>query len=62
MPAGWIDAAIPRFTDTLLCVPGIMLAIALALFLGGSLLNATLAISVAAVPAFIRLPGRGRSR
>lgn len=52
---GVTDAVISRLTDTLLAVPGIMLAIALALFLGGSLLNATLAIAVAAVPAFIRL-------
>jgi peptide/nickel transport system permease protein len=51
----WIDLVISRLTDTLLAVPGIMLAISLALFLGGSLFNATLAIAVAAVPAFIRL-------
>ena len=51
----WPDIVISRLTDTLLAVPGIMLAIALALFLGGSLFNATLAIAVAAVPAFIRL-------
>ena len=55
MPAAWTDAVISRLTDTLLAVPGIMLAISLALFLGGSLFNATLAIAVAAVPAFIRL-------
>ncbi|MEP0323045.1 ABC transporter permease [Bauldia litoralis] len=52
---GVADIVISRLTDTLLAVPGIMLAIALALFLGGSLVNATLAIAVAAVPAFIRL-------
>ena len=52
---GLIDLVITRITDTLLAVPGIILAIALALFLGGSLINATLAIAVAAVPAFIRL-------
>jgi peptide/nickel transport system permease protein len=52
---GATDAAISRLTDTLLAIPGIMLAIALALFLGGSLFNATLAIAVAAAPAFIRL-------
>lgn len=59
MVAGYFDGIpdviISRFTDTLLAVPGIMLAVALALFLGGSLVNATLAIAVAAVPAFIRL-------
>jgi peptide/nickel transport system permease protein len=52
---GWLDVAVSRFTDTLLAIPGIMLAISLALFLGGSLLNATIAIAIAAVPAFIRL-------
>jgi peptide/nickel transport system permease protein len=53
--AGWLDVAVSRFTDTLLAIPGIMLAISLALFLGGSLFNATIAIAVAGVPAFIRL-------
>jgi peptide/nickel transport system permease protein len=48
-------AVISRLTDTLLAIPGIMLAISLALFLGGSLFNATVAIAVAAIPAFIRL-------
>ena len=38
-------SSISRLTDTLLAVPGIMLAISLALFLGGSLFNATLAIA-----------------
>ena len=52
---GITDAVISRLTDTLLAIPGIMLAISLALFLGGSLFNATLAIAVAAIPAFIRL-------
>lgn len=52
---GWIDVVVSRLTDTLLAIPGIILAISLALFLGGSLLNATLAISVASVPPFIRL-------
>jgi peptide/nickel transport system permease protein len=52
---GWVDVLISRLTDTLLAIPGIILAISLALFLGGSLLNATLAISVASVPPFIRL-------
>jgi peptide/nickel transport system permease protein len=52
---GVLDTVVSRLTDTLLAVPGIMLAIALALFLGGSLFNATLAIAIAAVPAFIRL-------
>lgn len=52
---GWLDVLISRITDTLLAIPGIMLAIAMALFLGGSLLNATIAIAMAAMPAFIRL-------
>jgi peptide/nickel transport system permease protein len=52
---GWIDVSISRITDTLLAIPGIMLAIAMAMFLGGSLINAAIAIAAAAIPAFIRL-------
>jgi peptide/nickel transport system permease protein len=52
---GVTDAVISRLTDTLLAIPGIMLAISLAQFLGGSLFNATVAIAVAAIPAFVRL-------
>ncbi len=52
---GWIDTIVTRVADTLLACPQIMLAIALAMFLGGSLLNASIAIGVSTVPVFIRL-------
>ena len=52
---GWIDGAISRFTDAMLAVPFLILAIALAAFLGPSLTNAMIAIGVSATPIFIRL-------
>lgn len=52
---GWIDALISRFTDAMLACPFLILAIALAAFLGPSLTNAMIAIGVTATPIFIRL-------
>jgi peptide/nickel transport system permease protein len=52
---GWVDIVVSRLTDALLACPQIMLAIALAMFLGGSLLNAAVAIGVSTVPVFARL-------
>ena len=52
---GWTDSLISRFTDALLACPFLILAIALAAFLGPSLLNAMIAIGVAATPIFVRL-------
>ncbi len=52
---GWVDGAISRFTDAMLAVPFLILAIALAAFLGPSLTNAMIAIGVSATPVFIRL-------
>lgn len=52
---GWIDGLISRFTDSMLAVPFLILAIALAAFLGPSLTNAMIAIGVSATPIFIRL-------
>ncbi|MBB4303547.1 peptide/nickel transport system permease protein [Rhodobium orientis] len=52
---GLLDAVISRCTDALLAVPFLVLAIALAAFLGASLQNAMIAIGVSAVPIFIRL-------
>jgi peptide/nickel transport system permease protein len=51
----WIDALIGRITDAMLAVPFLILAIALAAFLGPSLQNAMIAIGVTATPIFIRL-------
>lgn len=52
---GIVDVIISRFTDALLAVPFLVLAIALAAFLGSSLENAMIAIGVSAMPIFIRL-------
>jgi peptide/nickel transport system permease protein len=52
---GWTDSLISRFTDAMLAVPFLILAIALAAFLGPSLSNAMIAIGVSATPIFIRL-------
>jgi peptide/nickel transport system permease protein len=52
---GWVDSLISRFTDAMLAVPFLILAIALAAFLGPSLTNAMIAIGVSATPIFIRL-------
>ena len=52
---GWVDGVISRFTDAMLAVPFLILAIALAAFLGPSLTNAMIAIGVSATPIFIRL-------
>ena len=51
----WTDGLISRFTDAMLAVPFLILAIALAAFLGPSLTNAMIAIGVSATPIFIRL-------
>ncbi|MGZ5041994.1 MAG: ABC transporter permease [Usitatibacter sp.] len=52
---GWTDMLISRVTDAMLACPFLILAIALAAFLGPSLTNAMIAIGVAATPIFIRL-------
>ena len=52
---GWTDAFISRFTDAMLACPFLILAIALAAFLGPSLANAMVAIGISATPIFIRL-------
>ena len=52
---GWTDAIISRCTEALLAIPFLILAIALAAFLGPSLTNAMIAIGIAATPVFIRL-------
>jgi len=52
---GWIDMLISRITDAMLACPFLVLAIALAAFLGPSLTNAMIAIGIAATPIFVRL-------
>ena len=52
---GALDALISRLTDAFLACPFLILAIALAAFLGPSLSNAMIAIGVSATPIFVRL-------
>jgi peptide/nickel transport system permease protein len=52
---GFVDALISRMTDAMLACPALILAIALAAFLGPSLTNAMIAIGITATPIFIRL-------
>ena len=52
---GWIDAIISRVTDAMLACPFLILAIAMAAFLGPSLRNAMIAIGISATPIFVRL-------
>ena len=52
---GLIDAVISRITDAMLAIPFLILAIALAAFLGPSLGNAMIAIGITATPIFVRL-------
>jgi peptide/nickel transport system permease protein len=52
---GTTDMLISRVTDALLACPFLILAIALAAFLGPSLVNAMIAIGISATPVFIRL-------
>ena len=52
---GWTDAVISRCTEAVLAAPFLILAIALAAFLGPSLTNAMIAIGISATPIFIRL-------
>jgi peptide/nickel transport system permease protein len=52
---GFIDALLSRLTDAMLACPFLILAIALAAFLGPSLSNAMVAIGVTTTPIFVRL-------
>ena len=58
---GWLDGLIMRLTDAMLAIPFLIVAIALAAFLGPSLTNAMIAIGIAALPTFVRL-ARGTAR
>jgi len=58
---GWVDALLSRIVDAMLAIPFLILAIALAAFLGPSLSNAMIAIGVTATPVFVRLT-RGQTQ
>ena len=51
----WVDVLISRLADALLSIPFLILAIAMAAFLGPNLTNAMIAIGVSAMPRFVRL-------
>jgi peptide/nickel transport system permease protein len=53
--AGWVDSVLSRLTDALLACPFLILAIALAAFLGPNLTNAMIAIGVSTAPRFMRV-------
>jgi peptide/nickel transport system permease protein len=52
---GFVDTVVSRITDAMLAIPFLILAIALAAFLGPSLSNAMIAIGITATPIFVRL-------
>ena len=57
---GWTDMIVSRIADALLSIPFLILAIALAAFLGPSLSNAMIAIGLSYTPIFVRL-ARGQT-
>ena len=52
---GWVDSLMMRIVDAFLACPFLILAIAMAAFLGPSLTNAMIAIGLTAMPIFVRL-------
>jgi peptide/nickel transport system permease protein len=52
---GWFEGVVMRLIDAMLAIPFLILAIAMATFLGPSLNNAMLAIGFAAMPVYVRL-------
>jgi dipeptide transport system permease protein len=52
---GWTDIIIMRIMDTILSVPGLLMALVLVAILGPGLLNAMIAISITYLPYFVRL-------
>jgi peptide/nickel transport system permease protein len=55
LAGGWIDALLSRLVDAMLACPFLILAIALAAFLGPDLTNAMIAIGVSTAPRFMRV-------
>jgi peptide/nickel transport system permease protein len=52
---GWVDEALMRFTDLILTLPSLILAMAVAAALGAGLTNMIIAISLSWWPGFARL-------
>lgn len=52
---GWLETVLMRLTDVMLVFPELVLAIAVAAYLGASLMNITLVIAIVYTPIFARL-------
>lgn len=52
---GWLDMIVQRVIDTLMALPGILLAIVVVSILGINLQNAMIAVGVSSIPIFARL-------
>jgi peptide/nickel transport system permease protein len=52
---GWIDAAIMRFVDIMLSIPGLLFAIAIVSWLGRGVLQIAIAIAIVNIPIFARI-------
>ena len=52
---GWIDNVISRITDIFMCVPPILLSLAVVAALGANMRNLIIAITVSCIPGNIRL-------
>ena len=52
---GWIDSIIMRIVEVVLALPGLLLALLLVAYLGPSLTNAMLAISIVFIPPYARV-------
>jgi peptide/nickel transport system permease protein len=55
MVGGWLDSLIVGLADMVLAFPTLLLALVLMMLLGRGLVSATVAVSFAAMPAFVRL-------
>lgn len=52
---GWIDSAIMRFLDAFMCIPTMLLLLALVAVMGSGLVSLTVAITVCNIPGFTRI-------
>lgn len=52
---GWIDRAVLRLVDVLMSLPSLLIAIVVVAILGPSLMNALWAVSLVALPGYIRV-------
>jgi ABC-type dipeptide/oligopeptide/nickel transport system permease subunit len=52
---GWFDRSVMRLVDIIMALPAILVALVIITVLGQSLVNAVIAVSVTAIPGFVRL-------